>query len=464
MTRRRRCLTRRAWTALALVLCLPLPARAQRVTGTLRDSLVSGGPLAGATVWIPGTMRTAKTDGRGHFQLDSVSPGSHSLTFSHPVFDSLGLAAPAWTIDVGQRGLSGLNLSVPPIAVAFPGACPRLTTDAGAFVGVVRNATTDLPLASVSVLARWYVLAVTPDHLLAWALQTAGAVTDAEGRFVVCGVPRDGEFSLVATLGTARTGVISQDLVGRLLGGRLLYLGPPEAPDSAAMASAPPVPRGSLAGSLRSTTSGQPIPEARIQVLGSTVATQTSASGGFALADVPLGTQVVDIAAVGFVFERRTVDVRTSAPPRLDLEIAPAPQVLPTIGVVGKGKQASTFEQRRRLGLGYFFTAEDLKRRGVYRVEDIFYSIPGFRVQTNGFATAILSTRSLSAGSGPCSPQVYVNGWRWPVAADGSEPLGLDAHNVEAVEIYPGTATVPVEFGGGTSHCGAIVLWERTEP
>jgi Carboxypeptidase regulatory-like domain len=148
------------------------------------------------------------------------------------------------------------------------------------------------------------------------------------------------------------------------------------------------VPRGMVVGTVRSTASGQPIPEARIEIPNSGAETQSSASGGFSLSAAPLGTQVVEIAAVGFVFQRQIVDIRATTPVRLDLELPPAPQVLPTIGVIGNRGHASSFEERRHRGVGYFLTAEDLKQRGVHQIEDIFYGVPGFRVLDNGSARA----------------------------------------------------------------------------
>jgi carboxypeptidase family protein len=143
------------------------------VSGTVWDSLITGGSLVGAQVWIPGLASDARTDKRGRFRFDSVPPGAYRLTFSHPLFDSAGVAPPAWTIDVGPQGLTGLTVSVPSLESAFPGACRPLASDAGALIGVVRDATSDSTLPGASIQARWYVLGVAPGETLAWLPQTA---------------------------------------------------------------------------------------------------------------------------------------------------------------------------------------------------------------------------------------------------------------------------------------------------
>jgi hypothetical protein len=295
---------------------------------------------------------------------------------------------------------------------------------------------------------------------LAWLPRTATSGTDARGRFVLCGVPRDGEFALWASSGRQRTGEVTQDLSGRLLGGRSLYVGPAET-DSLTTADTTPAPAGTVVGRVQSPE-GTPIADARVEVRGTGVATQTTESGSFELTGAPLGTRVLEVAALGFLLRRPIVDVRPSAPARIELTLTPAPQVLPAIGVVAKRGKASSFEQRRNHAAGYFLTADDLERRGVRRFEQLFYAVPGFRVVPVGIGgSAVYSNRSSSLFGEPCSPEIYVNGWRWPVSLASGEPVGIWVEDIAAVEIYSGPASVPAEFGGGQSRCGAIVVWER---
>src|SRR5215510_10823167 len=85
------------FAAIVVVSGLSAPmARAQRagvVSGTVYDSLITRAPLPDAEVVLVGVGRSAITDARGRFRIDSVPAGRHQITFYHPVLDSLSLGA-----------------------------------------------------------------------------------------------------------------------------------------------------------------------------------------------------------------------------------------------------------------------------------------------------------------------------------------------------------------------------------
>ena len=62
-----------------------------------------------------------------------------------------------------------------------------------------------------------------------------------------------------------------------------------------------------------------------------------------------------------------------------------------------------------------------------------------------------------------CAPTVVLDGV--VVTAGGSGGTGdLDSFNpfnLEAIEIYPSPAGVPVQYSGYMSPCGAVLLWSR---
>ena len=67
-------------------------APAGMIEGIVYDSLLARGPLRDATVYVIGPTLTATTDARGRFTIGGVPDGTHTLTFSHPAFDSAGVA------------------------------------------------------------------------------------------------------------------------------------------------------------------------------------------------------------------------------------------------------------------------------------------------------------------------------------------------------------------------------------
>src|SRR5437879_13620917 len=86
---------RTAPTCLAFValLLLPVPLFAQAsVTGTVRDA--SGAVLPGVTVEASSSAliertRTAVTDGTGQYRIIDLRPGTYSLTFTLPGFNTV---------------------------------------------------------------------------------------------------------------------------------------------------------------------------------------------------------------------------------------------------------------------------------------------------------------------------------------------------------------------------------------
>ena len=59
-----------------------------------------------------------------------------------------------------------------------------------------------------------------------------------------------------------------------------------------------------------------------------------------------------------------------------------------------------------------------------------------------------------------CTPTVVLDG-----AVVGRGDVDVVApHSLEAIEVYPSAAGVPVQYSGYLSPCGAILLWSRRGP
>jgi hypothetical protein len=63
-----------------------------------------------------------------------------------------------------------------------------------------------------------------------------------------------------------------------------------------------------------------------------------------------------------------------------------------------------------------------------------------------------------------CYFTIYMDGIRtW--SPGEHEPPDIDAisvNSLEGVEVYRGPSELPQQFAGGSSSCGAIVMWTRT--
>jgi hypothetical protein len=455
----------RSAATLVLVAVLGATAgEAQSLAGVLRDSLLTGGPLPNATIRIEGTDQQAKTDLFGRFRFDSVSPGTHRLTFTHPVFDAAGVGSPRWRIDVPRQGLQGVLLATPSADTRYGRACPGpRPAEAGYLIGVVRDAAADSGLGGATVNAMWTEITVSRTAGVRTNRRTARAETDAHGQFIVCQVPNDGEITVWATLHGASTGLITLDLGRRPLAARQLVLstrsiaGAATAADSAVL--------GARLDGVVKNLDGEPIPDARVYVRGSRAVTQTTASGAFSLGSLPAGTQVVEVTALGYQAGRETVDLKPGGTARTELVLGKSVQRLQPVEVVGKmkaGNDISSFEDRARRGFGYFITEADIERRNPISFEDLMRGVPGMQVEPVGQGYRVVSARGVPNVQGECSPAYFIDGAPMQLDATNGDPFPVAPMEIAAIEVYAGTAAVPIEFQRmQNAGCGVIAIWTK---
>jgi hypothetical protein len=437
------------------------PAPAAVLSGVVHDSLLTGGLLPNAVLWIEGTPREARTNLYGQFRFDSLAAGTYQITFSHPVFDAAGIAAPRWKIEVPAQGLEGVVLATPSADSRYGRACPGgRPPGTGYVIGLVRDAATDSAIHGAAVNAMWAQVGVSRTTGVTTNRQSVRAVSGPQGEFVLCRVPASGEVTMWAALGTASTGLITVDLGGRPLVARQFSIGLPRA--GAGAADSTPL-TANLDGTVK-TVDGAPVADARVFVRGSRAVVRTSASGSFTLSGLPLGTQVVEVAAIGYAGGRQPVELRPGAPARTELVIAKSVQTLPTLEVVGKmgaGSDISTFLQRARRGQGHFITEEDIQRRGAIQFEDIMRTVPGIQVVPVGQGYRVFSSRGAVNMSGDCAMTYFVDGAYFPFDATNAEPFPVSPIEIMAIEVYAGAAQVPAEFQRLANSCGAIVIWTK---
>src|SRR5688500_15093700 len=100
------------------------------VVGEVYDSL-AGRPLATALVQLVRTnalqlARSAVTDSRGRYRIDSVVPGEYFMSFFHPVVDSLAVQAPVRRVVLGARDPERVELGLPAAERIIAAHCPGL--------------------------------------------------------------------------------------------------------------------------------------------------------------------------------------------------------------------------------------------------------------------------------------------------------------------------------------------------
>ncbi|MCU0648469.1 MAG: carboxypeptidase regulatory-like domain-containing protein [Gemmatimonadaceae bacterium] len=329
---------------------LALGARVGTIEGLLYDSLRMA-PLADAAVHVATLGRTVYADGAGWFTLDLLPAGTHALEVAHPRLDSLALPI-ALRVRADSGASAQLVVSTPSLATLRQRTCPD-TLGRGRDVlllGRVRDAATGMPVAKAGALIKWFETGKNVRGFFDVKPKEAAAFTEADGSFRGC-VPANVAFSIA---GVAET-----------ISGELEYPGTSESVTSLDLwvdRDSTATRRGALGGTVRDS-SGRGIAGATVALDGVAEVARTDSSGAFALRGLPVGSRMLDVRRLGYAAIRIPVVVRPGGADPLRIVAQPA-RTLARRTVTGQyalSAKLQGFEERRRLGFGTFFDANQLE-------------------------------------------------------------------------------------------------------
>lgn len=158
---------------------------------------------------------------------------------------------------------------------------------------------------------------------------------------------------------------------------------------------------------------------------------------------------------------------------RLDIEaVLLAPLEVVARSRSGVSATMAGFDQRRRSGIGWFMTREEIERRKPSMVTDILAMVPGVWLQSSGGASG--RTVYMARGRN-CPAQIYIDGFHInrnvpPMPVSGGHLSTTEAFpiddmirpgSVEGIEVYQGLSRVPAEFLTGEAACGVVAIWTR---
>ncbi len=463
------------------LLCAPAVLAAQEspvgprisVVGEVYDSVASR-PLANALVQIVRTNaiqigRSAITDSRGRYRVDSIAPGEYFATFFHSVVDSLAVQAPVRRVTLGARDPERVDLGLPGSERIIAALCPGLPPfdSSAVIVGEIRDSDTGMPLANVNVVAQWVDLVVSNRFTV--ERQSAQTTTAASGSYALCGLPSGGEISLDARSEGRSTGRLEVALAARSIVRRDLTVGE----GSTFVTLAGEVTEGRarmdtlLRGPARLTgtvlnESGRPVTDAIVEVWRTGLSARTDTGGHFEIASLPVGTHALEVRRIGFAPQQMPVHLASRAPTSVNVVLEKPVRMLDAVRVSARtlySRRQSEIEQRRRRGFGHYIMRDELERSAALRVTDVLRRVPGVRVYTSQGSDLVTFARGESA-SGACRPTVYMDGHK--LGSGENIDFLATVHSLEAIEVYTSAAQAPAEYWGG--GCGAIVLWTRVEP
>lgn len=444
----------------------PAGALQARITGTVFDS-VALWPLEGALVQLvagndPSRIRSARTNNRGVFTIDSVAFGVYLLGFLHDRLDTLGIESPLRRVEVQSTGDISVSLATPSPATLIGQRCGAGTPGEARtlYMGMVRSARNAGITMPARVRAQWSEVTLGPKGIERRA--PSRYITASEsGAFAFCGVPIDVPITARAFSGSDSSGVVELPPLRNGLLVRDLYIG---MATRVLLGDAPPVRsvlrgRGRLRGVVR-TVDGQPLAGARLVMWGSDVQAMSNAQGQFIMNELPSGTYTLESRALGFQPVRVAVDVREEAEAVAQVAMDASVATVDTMRVRAQANRGAVpleeFERRRKTGFGHFIDESQVAARQALYMADLFRSTPGMTIMPGQTANDQVLMRSSGSG-GSCVPAVFVNGLAIPTS-DGVLDTFVNPQDVRAIEIYSRVASVPLQFQS-RNGCGSIVLW-----
>ena len=216
-----------------------------------------------------------------------------------------------------------------------------------------------------------------------------------------------------------------------------------------------------LTGVVRSKGAGTPVSGAEVSFIVGPMQrrTTTGDDGVFTLPNVPQGAVKLSVRRIGF----RPDSFHATAPAtQLALVVEPIPQKLSAVVVNSRKRGPYTgphadFLRRMDNGHGKYITREDIVKRNAMRSTDLLRTIPGvWIVGDRGSGMQVPRFRNSQ-----CNPLIWIDGA--PAYAGYFDIDAISPETLEGMEIYPGTASTPMELRGrnGEERCGVIALWTR---
>jgi hypothetical protein len=446
-----------------MAMSVPLSfAAAQEASASLRGTVVDSirrGPLVGATVIAlratsnsGGDARdySATTDARGRFAINALPPGLYMVTVEHPWLDSTGFGVPPQKADLIREHSATVNLAVPSGATIRSVFCASTAADSslGLVAGYVKDAQSDRPVEGIRVVFAWSDFDV--DRRTARATprdRVAAATTDRDGMFRMCGVPVLRTLSLQAQSGDHKATGIIETIV----------------PSSGVLVETirfDPNAKGTVAvnGAVRDEASQQMIGGAHVHLVGGSGETVTERDGSFHLVGVPLGTQSIEVTALGYAPRRYPIELKSGQVDNVVIGMAESGTVLDSVKVRGSKRSAydrnHEFDERSAHGTGQYITEAMIEKASPLETAELLQQVRGYFVMMD----TVYSSRGVSAIAAStdhmCKPVLYVDAVRSDRMMNDIAPS-----DIHGIEIYASGSVIPLQYKSGL--CGIILIWTK---
>jgi hypothetical protein len=309
------------------------------IVGSVFDS-VAQRPLSGARVHLADLGREVVADSMGAFRFDSVGVGVHTVWADHSTLDTLGIYSLGARVDVTPQAVTDVALAVPSFATLWQRACgadlaPR---EGDGFVfGRLTYGNSARAQSGATIEASWRPRGADGAGRSEPAVRRT-ASPDSSGSYAICGIPGQQTVTLSASAADTMTIPVSFRIEPAGIARRDFTLPSGTAIEQIVAdvsAAAPLQPRdGATLVGVVHDSAGQPVRDARITVSGVTGEWRANSNGGFVVRGIPSGTHVVAVNALGFVPNRRLVDLAVHDSAYLAASMTRLATMLSTVRVV----------------------------------------------------------------------------------------------------------------------------------
>jgi hypothetical protein len=440
--------------------------------GTVMDS-VSGAPIAGAKVSLDGTTLRDSTDARGTFRLAGVLPGEYTIVVRTPSLDS---ASAQHQSTLSFTDASAMHqLRVPTAQQIASSICSSRTEFNGIVMGSVGMREGGLVPRDAKVRVEWDALTLRNGGgsiATSRTVRQLETTVDSRGVFRVCGVPTDANLMVHAESDSAIADPLALKIPtsGRFARADVVF-------DRLAAGLA------TFTGVVLADSTRQPLADVEVRLPALSKSTVTNERGTFRIIGIPPGEQQVLVRRIGY----GPADAKVTFLAGKTLEkqvILRRAVVLDTVATVGRAPLAS-FEEHRKLGLGHFFTREQIKPMEGMHLSSILGDVQGLGIaHGNGNVAYILPkrprihgcnetdyrclreknvTRPANGGPLACYSQVYIDEMLINPGRP-TDPFDLNSvppNTIEALEYYSLALQAPHKYNNANADCGVLVIWTR---
>jgi hypothetical protein len=206
---------------------------------------------------------------------------------------------------------------------------------------------------------------------------------------------------------------------------------------------------------------GSAIVKAEILVTNTTFKAETGTDGRFELG-LPSGPVEVVVRRLGFSPAKIPLQLDSGELRDIRVLLSPVAMMMDSIEVVAEGpvieKAYGGFEMRKARGFGTFITREQIEKKNPRVTTDLFRTVAGVKLLRENGTPTVVSTRLGTMAY--CPVRYFIDGASYPLYGQSIDTM-IQVADIGAIEVYPGGATVPPQFGGRESACGVIAIWTR---